>query len=130
MRESRLDIPGVQVFRHPASATTRFTNLYEADGTRRQVVTATPTTSDVTGFVARARAGIARSVHLPSGVYLEYSGVAEGQAAAARQVLVNVAVAAVAIVALLLLAFGEAAPPRLSCRARRLHSPAAPLASR
>jgi len=34
------DLPGVRVFCHPASATTRFTNLYDADGTRRQVVTA------------------------------------------------------------------------------------------
>ncbi len=76
-------------------------------GRRRQVVTANPTTSDVTGFVARARAEIARSVHLPPGIYLEYSGIAEGQAAASRQVLVNVAVAAVAVVALLLLAFGD-----------------------
>jgi Cu/Ag efflux pump CusA len=76
-------------------------------GRRRQVVTANPTTSDVTGFVARARAEISRSVQLPPGVYLEYSGVAEGQAAATRQVLVNVAVAAVAVVALLLLAFGD-----------------------
>lgn len=76
-------------------------------GRRRQVVTANPTTSDVSGFVARARAEIARSVHLPPGVYLEYSGIAEGQAAASRQVLVNVAVAAVAVVALLLLAFGD-----------------------
>src|SRR5260221_6158921 len=34
------DLPGVRVFRHPSSATTRFTNLYDADGTRRQYVTA------------------------------------------------------------------------------------------
>src|SRR5260221_1959812 len=34
------DLPGVRVFRHPSSATTRFTNLYDVDGTRRQYVTA------------------------------------------------------------------------------------------
>jgi 1D-myo-inositol 3-kinase len=34
------DLPGIQVFRRPASATTRFTNLYDEDGTRHQVVTA------------------------------------------------------------------------------------------
>src|SRR5260221_378544 len=34
------DLPGVRVFRHPSSATTRFTNLYDAEGNRRQVVTA------------------------------------------------------------------------------------------
>jgi CzcA family heavy metal efflux pump len=76
-------------------------------GRRRQVVTANPTTSDVAGFVARAQAEIQRSVPLPPGVYLEYSGVAEGQAAATRQVLINVSVAAIAIIALLILAFGD-----------------------
>ncbi|MBL8550124.1 MAG: efflux RND transporter permease subunit [Hyphomonadaceae bacterium] len=74
---------------------------------RRQVVTANPTTSDVAGFTARARAAIAREIRLPPGVYLEYTGVAKGQAAAARQVLLNVAVAAIGIVALLVLAFGD-----------------------
>jgi 1D-myo-inositol 3-kinase len=37
---SERDLPGVRVFCHPAAATTRFTNIYDADGTRRQVVTA------------------------------------------------------------------------------------------
>mgnify|MGYP000921826880 CR=1 FL=1 len=75
-------------------------------GRRRQVVTANPTGTDVAGFVARARASIAQNVELPPGVYLEYSGLAEGQAAATRQVLLNVSVAAIGIVALLILAFG------------------------
>jgi Cu/Ag efflux pump CusA len=44
---------------------------------------------------------------LPPGVYLEFAGVAEGQAAASRQVRINVAVAAIAVVALLVLAFGD-----------------------
>lgn len=76
-------------------------------GRRRQVVTVNPTASDVGGFVTRAKAEISKSVHLPRGVYLEYSGVAEGQKAAARQVLLNVSIAAIAIVALLILAFGD-----------------------
>ena len=76
-------------------------------GRRRQVVTVNPTTSNITGFVTKARAEIKRSVKLPPGVYIEYAGVAEGQAAATRQVLLNVSVAAVAIVALLILAFGD-----------------------
>ena len=75
-------------------------------GRRRQVVTVNPTVSDVGGFVARARAEIAGKVRLPAGVYLEYAGVAEGQAAAVRQILFNVAIAGVGIVALLILAFG------------------------
>ncbi len=32
------DLPGVAVFRSPSAATTRFQNLYEDDGTRRQVL--------------------------------------------------------------------------------------------
>jgi Cu/Ag efflux pump CusA len=75
-------------------------------GRRRQVVTVNPTVSDVGGFVARARAEIASKVRLPAGVYLEYAGVAEGQAAAVRQILFNVGIAAVGVVALLILAFG------------------------
>lgn len=82
-------------------------------GRRRQVVTANPTTSDVSGFVARARAAIARDVRLPPGVYLEFTGVAEGQAAASRQIMLNVAVAAIGVVALLVLAFGGGRPAML-----------------
>jgi CzcA family heavy metal efflux pump len=77
-------------------------------GQRRQVVTANPTGADVAGFVARARTAIGQSVTLPAGVSLAFGGVAEGQKAATRQIGVNVAVAAVAIVALLILAFGGA----------------------
>ncbi len=76
-------------------------------GRRRQVVTVNPTTSDVAGFVAQVRAAVTRDVQLPPGVYLEYAGIAEGQAAAARQVLLNVAVAAIGVIALLILAFGD-----------------------
>ena len=75
-------------------------------GQRRQVVTANPTGADVAGFVARARIAIAKQVKLPPGVSLAFGGVAEGQKAASRQIGLNVAVAAIAIVALLILAFG------------------------
>jgi CzcA family heavy metal efflux pump len=75
-------------------------------GQRRQIVTANPTGADVAGFVAGARAVIAKQVKLPPGVSLSFGGVAEGQKAASRQIGLNVAVAAIAIVALLILAFG------------------------
>lgn len=75
-------------------------------GQRRQVVTLNPTRADVAGFARDARAAIAAKVKLPVGVTLSYSGVAEGQAAAAHQVMLNVAIAAVAIIGLLVLAFG------------------------
>jgi len=82
-------------------------------GQRRQVVTVNPTRSDITGFVRDAQARIGRTVTLPPGVYLDYAGAAEGQAAASRQVGINVAFAAVAMVALLSLAFGGARPTLL-----------------
>ena len=82
-------------------------------GQRRQVVTANPTRSDIRGFVADAQAAIARQVKLPPGVSLAWGGVAEGQKAASRQLLTNVAVAAIAIVALLVLAFGGVRPAGL-----------------
>ena len=82
-------------------------------GQRRQVVTANPTGADVSGFVRDARAKIASTVSLPPGVFLEYTGVAQGQAAAARQILVNVAAASIGIIALLVLAFGGGRPAGL-----------------
>jgi len=79
-------------------------------GRRRQVVTANAAASDVAGLVTRIKAEIASNVVLPSGVYLEFSGVAEGQAAARRELLVNVSIAAIGIVVLLILAFGGGRP--------------------
>lgn len=88
-----------------ASGAGRASILHEG-GRRRQVVTANPTVPDIGGFVATARAEIARQVKLPKDVYLEFTGVAEGQAAAVRQIVLNVAVAAIGVIALLILAFG------------------------
>lgn len=82
-------------------------------GLRRQVVTANVTGSDVTGFVKEAQQRIAANLHLPVGVYLSWSGQAEGQAAASRQLAGHVGLAAIAIVALLILAFGGLRPALL-----------------
>lgn len=82
-------------------------------GQRRQVVTVNPTRADISGFVRDAQAKIAQSVRLPVGVYLDYAGAAEGQAAASRQIVTNVAFAAIAMLALLSLAFGGARPTLL-----------------
>ena len=79
-------------------------------GLRRQVVTANPEGTDVTGFVARARRAIAAQVSLPAGVTLDFTGAAEAQQAASREILINVAVAAILVVALLMLAFGGGRP--------------------
>lgn len=75
-------------------------------GQRRQIVTVNPVRADVAGFERDARAAIAAKVKLPPGVTLSFTGVAAGQAAASRQIMLNVAVAAIAIVGLLVLAFG------------------------
>ena len=89
------------------------TSINHEAGQRRQVVTVHPTRADVSGFVRDAKARIAADVTLPPGVSLQFSGVAEGQAAAARQILTNVAAASIGVVALLVLAFGGGRPAGL-----------------
>ena len=83
------------------------------NGLRRQIVTANPQGRDVTGFTADVRNAVARTVRLPTGVYLDFAGLAEGQAAAFRQLAINVATAAIAVGALLVLAFGGGRPALL-----------------
>jgi CzcA family heavy metal efflux pump len=77
------------------------------DGLRRQVVVASPTTSDQAGFARAAQRAIAAHVKLPANVYLRYGGTAPAQAAAARELLWHSAAALVLIVLLLALAFGH-----------------------
>jgi len=78
------------------------------DGLRRQIVVATPKTSDQAGYADAARKAIAASVTLPAGVYLRYGGAAETQTEAAHELLLHSAAAFVLIVLLLGLAFGHA----------------------
>lgn len=92
-----------------ALSATRSEVLHDG-GRRRQVVTANSATADVTGLTRRIQAAVAEHVTLPTGVYLEYSGAAQGQAAAQSELLANVAVAAVGIITLLILAFGGGRP--------------------
>jgi Cu/Ag efflux pump CusA len=75
---------------------------------RRQVVTVNPTVSDIAGFVAAAQAAIRRHGKLPGAVYLEFTGVAEAEADARREVILHAAIAAVGIILLLLIAFEDA----------------------
>ena len=79
-------------------------------GRRRQVVTANAGTRDVTGLAQSIQTAVAEQVDLPADVYLEYSGAAEGQAAATRELLTNIGFAMIGIVALLVLAFGGVRP--------------------
>lgn len=82
-------------------------------GQRRQVVTANPTRADIAGFVTDAKSRIDKNVTMPKGVYLSWGGAAEGAAAASRQLAAHVAIAALAIVVLLVLAFGGVRPALL-----------------
>ncbi len=77
------------------------------DGLRRQVVVASPTAADQSGYARAARAAIERRIKLPAGVYLRYGGTAPAQAAAARELLWHSAAALTLIVLLLGLAFGR-----------------------
>ncbi len=92
-----------------ALSATRSEVLHDG-GRRRQVVTANSAAADVTGLTRRIQTAVADHVTLPTGVYLEYSGAAEGQAAAQSELFANVAVAAVGIITLLILAFGGGRP--------------------
>jgi CzcA family heavy metal efflux pump len=77
------------------------------DGLRRQIVVATPKTSDQAGYADAARKAITK-VALPPGVYLRYGGAAEAQVQARNELLLHSAAAFVLIVLLLGIAFGDA----------------------
>jgi CzcA family heavy metal efflux pump len=83
----------------------RFSILHEG-ARRRQTVTCNPT-RDVQSFVADARRTLATKIQLPKGVYLEFAGAAEAQAAGQRELLLNAAIAAVGILLLLAVVMGH-----------------------
>jgi Cu/Ag efflux pump CusA len=83
-------------------------------GQRRQVVTANVAPGvDVASVVARAKARIGHDVAMPAGTFLSWAGAAEGAAAAQRDIAWHVGIAAVAMVALLVVAFGGLRPALL-----------------
>jgi Cu/Ag efflux pump CusA len=79
-------------------------------GRRRQVVTANAEGSDIAGLTARIKQAIAGNVVAPLDVYIEFSGAAEGEAAARSELLGNVVFAAIGVIVLLVLAFGGGRP--------------------
>jgi CzcA family heavy metal efflux pump len=84
------------------------TSIMHEGARRRQVVTLNPTSSDIEGFVTAARNVINQKVRLPGGVYLEFTGAAEGEATARRELIVHSLIALVGIILLLSVAFGDA----------------------
>jgi Cu/Ag efflux pump CusA len=86
--------------------TGRYSILHEG-ARRRQTVTCNPSGRDVASFVAEARKQIAAKVALPAGVYLEFSGAAEEQAKARRELLFHSLLAGVGIILLLGMVFRQ-----------------------
>jgi CzcA family heavy metal efflux pump len=74
---------------------------------RRQTVTCNVEKRDVGSFVEEARKLVDKKVARPAGVYLEWSGAAEEQTKARRELLVHSLVAALAVVILLVLVFRQ-----------------------
>ena len=72
------------------------------NGARRvQAITCNVSGRDVKSFVADAKKQIADKIKLPGGTYVEFGGAAEAQAQSSRDLLINSALAGVAIVLLL-----------------------------
>ena len=72
---------------------------------RRQTITCNPSGRDVASFVAEAKKQIEAKVRFPAGVYAVYSGAAEEQAQARRELLAHSLLAAAGIVLLLAILF-------------------------
>ncbi len=78
------------------------------DGARRgQVVSCNVRNRDVASFVAEAEPKVTSQISSVSGVYLEFSGAAEARAQSRREILLKSLIAAVIIVCLLYIAFGN-----------------------
>ena len=75
-------------------------------GRRREVVTANPNPADVARVAREAKAAIA-TLSLPRGIVASVSSTADAAASARNQLVFNCAIAALAAVVLLLLAFGD-----------------------
>jgi CzcA family heavy metal efflux pump len=86
--------------------TGRYSILHDG-ARRRQTVTCNPAGRDVASFVADAQKQIAAKVQLPAGVYLEFSGAAEEQARAQRELLFHSLIAAAGIIILLAVVFRQ-----------------------
>ncbi len=72
---------------------------------RRQTVTCNVEKRDVTSYVTEARKRVEEKVKLPGGVYVEWSGAAEEQAKAGRELIIHFSVAFAGILLLLSLVF-------------------------
>ncbi len=83
------------------------TSISHEGGLRRRVITTNPDPDEVAKVTKAVEAAVKQKVKLPAGTYVTYTGTAEGAAAAQRELLFNVTLAAGGIVALLLVAFSS-----------------------
>jgi CzcA family heavy metal efflux pump len=81
--------------------------LLREGGRRRQTVTCNVEGRDVASFVAEAKPRVASAVALPAGSYLEWSGAAEQEKAARSELLLHGSLAALGVLLLLAIAFGN-----------------------
>jgi len=88
-------------------ATGRYAILHDG-ARRRQTITCNPAGRDVASFVAAAKKQIAEKIKFPAGVYVEFSGAAEQQAQAQRELLLHSVAAAAGIILLLAMVFRKA----------------------
>jgi Cu/Ag efflux pump CusA len=80
--------------------------LVRHDGGRpRQAVTANPSSRNVTKVTKAVQDAVAAKVKLPPGVFLEYTGAAQGAQEARKELLFNTVIAVGGVIALLLIAF-------------------------
>ena len=82
-------------------ATSGLYEIHHQGGRRRQAVTLDVEGRDLASFVRDARRQLAAKVTLPGGIYIEFSGAAEGQAEAQRDLAVKGLFAGAGIVLLL-----------------------------
>jgi CzcA family heavy metal efflux pump len=87
--------------------TGRYSILHDG-ARRRQTITCNPAGRDVASFVAEAQKQLADKVKLPAGVYVEFSGAAEQQTQAQRELLLHSLIAAAGIILLLAMVFRKA----------------------
>lgn len=87
-------------------STGRYAILHDG-ARRRQTITCNPSGRDVASFVAEAQKRITARVKLPAGTYIEYSGAAEEQAAAQRELLLHSLMAGAGIILLLSVVFHQ-----------------------
>jgi CzcA family heavy metal efflux pump len=82
-------------------------SILHEGGRRRQTVTCKTAGRDVTSFVEEAKRAVTARVHFPAGTYAVFSGAAEAQAKATRELLLNSGIAAVGILMLLIVVLGN-----------------------